>query len=94
MSIKTLVPRRRRRHGIEEELEEEPGEHQRRRSVEHNDNTIDQRINEECCLTSDQGYDSVNSERSVRRARRDTRRFHSILKMSKTQSVHLIGVII
>ena len=42
-----------------------------RKSIEHNDDVIDQRINKEVSVAS-VIIDAVNSERSVRRARRDT----------------------
>ena len=56
------------------ESKEEPRERQRRGSIKHNDDVIDQQINKGISVVSLViiGTDAVNSERSVRRARRDT----------------------
>jgi len=57
-----------------EKLEEEPGERQRRGSIEHNDDVIDQQINKEVSVASlvIVDTDAVDSERNVLRARRET----------------------
>jgi len=55
-----------------EKLEEEPGERQRRGSIEHNDDVIDQRINKEVASLVIVDTDAVDSERNVLRTRRET----------------------